>query len=67
MRCECCNRVLSDFEATRKIKSESKTPVYADMCNKCASSIEDSVRFVGRPDLDPNMVADEDLEDEEDE
>ena len=67
MRCECCNKILSDFEATRKIKSDSKSVVYADMCNKCASTVEDSIGFIGRSDLDPNMVDDEDLIDEQDE
>lgn len=62
MRCYCCNRLLSDFESTRKMKGSGE---YADMCNKCASTIEDEIGFQGRSDLDPNMVADEDLMDDE--
>ena len=67
MRCYCCNKILSDFEATRKIKQENpKEIVYADMCNTCASTIEDTVAFRGRSDLDPNLVNDEDLMEEND-
>lgn len=39
---------------------------YADMCNSCASTIEEDVGgFIGRADLDPNMVNDEDLTEDE--
>lgn len=31
MRCKC-NKVLSDFEATRKVAGTNE---YLDMCNKC--------------------------------
>ena len=67
MRCQCCNKNLSDFEATRKFKREDKSVVFADMCNNCASTIEEDVKFVGRSDLEPNMVNDEDVADEYDE
>ena len=35
MRCYCCNRVLSDYESTRK---SATTGNYLDMCNKCVKS-----------------------------
>lgn len=35
MRCYCCNRVLSDYESTRK---SATTGSYLDMCNKCVKS-----------------------------
>jgi len=31
MRCQSCNVILSDFEATRKYLDNT----YVDMCNKC--------------------------------
>ena len=31
MRCVCCNKELSDFEATRK----DTRGIYLDMCNTC--------------------------------
>jgi len=40
MRCYCCERVLSDFESTRKIAT---TGEYLDMCNKLYSSIKDDL------------------------
>jgi heterodisulfide reductase subunit B len=40
MHCVACDKVLSTFEASRKSK---KTGEYLDMCNRCYSSIEDTV------------------------
>lgn len=39
MRCNCCNRALSNQEATSKFSSG----VYTDMCNKCLSTIAEDV------------------------
>ncbi len=61
MRCSCCDRILNDFEATRKFKESGE---YADVCNKCASTME-GVKFTIRTDLDPTQVNDEDLFDVE--
>lgn len=52
MRCECCDKLLSNYESTRKFASGA----YIDMCNKCLSTIEDSV-----------SVIDEDTEEDYDE
>ena len=49
MRCNCCNKILTDYEATRKFKS---TGDYVDMCNQCFSHIEEDVVVVERDDLD---------------
>ena len=38
MRCQCCNRNLSDFESTRKDKV---TKAYLDLCTKCHKEIKD--------------------------
>ena len=48
MRCYCCNKILSDFESTRKSAS---TGEYLDMCNKCYSTIKDELHAVERHDL----------------
>ena len=36
MRCECCDKILSDYEATLIIKS---TGEYADTCLKCLEGL----------------------------
>ena len=43
MRCKACDKLLSDFEATRKIVYSDNTVEYPDLCNNC---FEPSV-FVG--------------------
>lgn len=49
MRCTCCNKNLSDFEATRK---NAKTGEYMDMCNECIGHLPvDGFQFKTRPDL----------------
>ena len=48
MRCYCCNKALSDYEATRKSVT---TGNFLDMCNKCYSSISSEVLAVERTDL----------------
>jgi hypothetical protein len=59
MRCYCCDKILSDFESTRK---SVNTGDYLDMCNKCYSTIKDDLNAEERYDL---FDGDEDeLEDE---
>lgn len=48
MRCYCCNKILSDFEATRKSVT---TGEYLDMCNKCYATIKDELHAEERHDL----------------
>jgi hypothetical protein len=48
MRCYCCNKILSDFEATRK---SIKTNEYLDMCNKCYNTISEDLLTYERSDL----------------
>jgi len=48
MRCYCCNKALSDYEATRKSVS---TGQFLDMCNKCYGSISSEVLAIERTDL----------------
>ena len=55
MRCFCCNRVLNDFEATRK---SATTGEYLDTCNKCIKGL--NIKTIDREDLAPK----EPIEDE---
>ena len=48
MRCYCCNKALSDYEATRK---SVQTGQFLDMCNKCYGSISNDVLSIERTDL----------------
>ena len=48
MRCRCCDKKLSDFEATRK---HITTGEYLDMCNKCYGTIDKQVLSFERYDL----------------
>ena len=48
MRCYCCDKILSDFESTRK---SVNTGDYLDMCNKCYSTIKDDLHAEERYDL----------------
>lgn len=34
-RCRACNKILSDFESTRKVAGTSE---YIDLCNRCFAS-----------------------------
>ena len=60
MRCHCCNKMLSDFEATRK---SVHTNEYLDMCNKCYATISDDLLTYERTDLyDEEDYEEEDLD-----
>jgi hypothetical protein len=48
MRCYCCNKALSDYEATRK---SVQTGNFLDMCNKCYGSISGDILAIERTDL----------------
>lgn len=48
MRCVCCDKKLSEFEATRK---SINTGEYLDMCNKCYNTISNQVLSYERYDL----------------
>lgn len=50
MRCGCCNRVLSDFEATRR---SATTGEHLDICNKCIKGL--GIKTIDREDLIENQ------------
>lgn len=55
MRCDCCNRNLSDYEATLR---HAVTNEFMNTCMKCLDGLEIPVR--GRPDLNPFESVDDD-------
>ena len=48
MRCRSCNKILNDYESTRK---SAVTGEYIDLCNHCYSTIKDQVYSKERVDL----------------
>ena len=59
MKCCCCDRLLNDFEATRKSKT---TGEYLDMCNGCVASVNDQLETIDREDLAEGDIPDEEIE-----
>jgi len=59
MRCTCCDRLLNDFEATRKSKT---TGEYLDMCNKCVATVQDALDTEVRQDLDEADIPDDEIQ-----
>lgn len=57
MRCDCCNRNLSDYESTLR---HAVTNEFTNTCLKCLDGLEIPTR--GRPDLSTTM----EIEDEDD-
>lgn len=58
MHCRCCDKLLSDFESTRK---NADTGEYLDMCNKCfeESGLSSLVNLIERQDLIEEFIPDE--------
>ena len=48
MRCLACNKVLNDFESTRK---SATTGEYVDLCNHCFHNVEFDIDSLEREDL----------------
>lgn len=61
MRCRCCNKILTDFEATRR---SVNTNEFLDMCNKCYGTIMRDVPTLEREDLLTNDAREIDEYDE---
>ena len=64
MRCTCCDRLLNDFESTRKSRT---TGEYLDMCNKCFGTVQQDLKTDIRNDLMEYDVPDEELTFDDDE
>jgi len=48
MRCEACNKLLTDYEATRK---DAHTFKFIDLCKTCFEDIKPFVAVIDRKDL----------------
>jgi len=59
MHCSCCDRLLNDFESTRKSHT---TGEYLDMCNKCFAEVADAMDVEVRTDLEEMEIPDEELD-----
>lgn len=66
MRCECCDRILSDSEATAKfVETDGTRPHrFVGMCRKCQREAfgGTNVRVVVRSDLETEDTPPDDLE-----
>ena len=56
MRCIACNKMLSDFESTRK---STETGEFLDLCNFCYSTIQKDTPSAEREDLRDEETIDE--------
>lgn len=60
MRCIACDKLLSDFEATRR---SAITDEFTDLCNHCFASISEDLHTIERSDLahdEDTMTVDDD-------
>jgi len=48
MKCLCCDKILNDFEATRRYPSGG----FVDMCNSCYRTVRYDLYTIDRPDLE---------------
>lgn len=48
MHCLCCDKLLTDYEATRR---NAMTKEFIDLCNKCYGTISNDVLAIERQDL----------------
>lgn len=62
MRCQCCNKNLSDRESTRK---GVNTGEYLDMCDNCFSTVADEFPYIEGHGKGPSGK-EEDFEDDND-
>jgi hypothetical protein len=58
VRCKACDKILSDYEATRKGEHSKQ---YIDLCNYCYSTISKEILVSEREDLmSPSAFIDDD-------
>lgn len=62
MHCSCCDRLLTDYEATRK---DAHTFKFIDLCKNCFEDVKPFVSVIDRKDLITEQDLDEpDIEDD---
>ena len=59
MRCLACNRLLTDYEATRR---SALTEEFIDLCNWCFSTVSEDLNTLERNDLAHDEAETEDYE-----
>lgn len=61
MRCECCNKILSDKEATARFFDEDKeaAPRYVGMCTECQGFLPAEVKILTRSDFNEDSYESE--------
>ncbi len=66
MRCQCCDKQLNDFEATRR---HAVTRDFLDLCNNCHHSVKTSASLptLDRKDLMYGGVIEEEVDNMDDE
>lgn len=60
MRCDCCDRALSDMESTAKFADGR----YVNMCKKCQGFLPPETKVIQRYDLEKTLQDDEEYVDE---
>ena len=63
MHCTSCNKLLTDYESTRK---NAVTGKYFDLCKVCFEDIKPFVKVIDRKDLITEQDLDDPLEDDSD-
>lgn len=63
MHCTSCNKLLTDYESTRK---NAVTGKYFDLCKVCFEDIKPFVKVIDRKDLITEQDLDDPLEDDDD-
>lgn len=61
MHCLCCDKMLTDYEATRR---NAMTKEFIDLCNKCYSTISNDVLAIERQDLRHEEDSEEYIDDD---
>lgn len=61
MRCDCCDRELNDFEATRR---SAVTGEFLNTCNSCLKGL--GIDTIDRHDLNPFAPAASEMDEEDD-
>jgi hypothetical protein len=65
MKCECCDKLLTDKEATARFVPDTKDdpPRYVGMCKACQEFLPSNIRIITRPDLEDTLPDEDGLND----
>jgi hypothetical protein len=59
MRCLACNKILTDYEATRRFDQSKQ---FVDLCNHCFySGVSEDLNTIEREDLGESDIEDESI------